>query len=76
MNREQIDRLHELAVRTDNAVLKACLDIHRAYPDENDWAVDTISQLAEAYRQMKELALEQAMLMPPSARLGTKRLST
>ncbi len=71
MNREQIGKLRELAVRTDNAVLMACLDVHRAYPDENEWAVDTISQLAEAYRQMKQLALEQATHMPPPTRLGT-----
>lgn len=76
MTREQIDNLRELAVKSDNAVLKACLDIHRAYPDENDWAVETISQLAEAYRQMKQLALEQSMHMPPPRRLGTKSLPT
>ncbi len=76
MTREQIGRLCELAVKTDNAVLKACLDVHRAYPDESDWAMDTISQLAEAYRQMKQLALDQATHMPPPRRLGTRTVPT
>jgi hypothetical protein len=73
MNREQIGKLHALAANTDNSVLKACLDVHRAYPDENEWAVDTMIQLAEAYRQMRQLALEQAAHMPPPIRLGTNQ---
>ena len=73
MNREQIGKLRVLAATTDNAVLKACLDMHRAYPDENEWAVDTMSQLAEAYTQMRKLALEQAAHMPPPTRLGTNQ---
>jgi len=73
MNREQISKLRALAATTDNTVLNACLDMHHAYPDENEWAVDTMSQLAEAYRQMRQLALEQAAHMPPPTRLGTSQ---
>ena len=76
MTREQIDQLYGLAFKTDNAVLKSCLDVHAAYPDESDWAVITIGQLAQAYGQMKQLALEQAIHMPPQKRLGRMHSTT